>query len=363
MAIERINPFLREDRFCLDHLLRYLWVRGVCAQKRVLDVACGTGFGSAILSHGNAKAVIGVDKSAETIETCREAWSLPNLTFEAGTFEALPKANFEPFEVIISFETLEHLSDPQGAVGICKDLLCRDGLFVGSVPGELDALEENEYHLQSFNRPELESMLRSVFRQVKIYRQSFAVSSRIAGESAGESGEVLRHQADASMHVLDFGRSPGACDTYLFLASDAPLPDMETVTGLSRQAWAEHFFESARAYRELGRISAKYQKLFSQHGDLQRRFSNVLAWGQYQHALAQGGEADQHYLRKIELSTSQREEKLRETVEVLQRELELVRADLAQLRAMKGGESSGAMGGDPLRRAFLDCLTKPGRSS
>jgi 2-polyprenyl-3-methyl-5-hydroxy-6-metoxy-1,4-benzoquinol methylase len=103
MAIERLqvlNSCFRESG--VSHLQRYLFaqprVRG-----RVLDVACGVGFGSYVLA-GTVQEVVGVDVSAEAIEEARAQHTRPNVTYHLGTLDTLPRG--EPFDAAVSLETI-----------------------------------------------------------------------------------------------------------------------------------------------------------------------------------------------------------------------------------------------------------------
>lgn len=132
MSLERVDPFVQETRFTADHLLRYDWMRSLVAGKRVLDIACGSGFGSVLLAHANAAHVLGMDSDAALINDNRQHWPVDNIAFACGRIEDLNFADDQRFDVIACFETLEHVSDPEAALAALKSALTPDGILVGS---------------------------------------------------------------------------------------------------------------------------------------------------------------------------------------------------------------------------------------
>lgn len=349
MALERIDPFQTEDRFCLDHLLRYEWAKAHVDEKRVLDVACGLGFGTILLAHANAASVVGVDLDEETISKCRDWWKHPRVEFKTGRIEALGDLSLEPLDRVVCFETLEHVEDPLRALEAIGSVMKEDGLLMGSVPGETDWAEENEYHLQFFNPARLEAVVGKVFKHVRIYRQRYQLASLI--EAFSDSGGDVIQRVDSNVTRIDFGRAPEWTDTLLFTASNAALPEEQRPhLAFSRQAWLRYADGAETANRELKRVYGRYREMFSQHGDLKRRFTNVLGWGKYFHEKATGKEPDLHYLDTIERAKSARESDLRAELETLQRENDLLRKQLLQSGSTAGADAAA------MRDAFLESL-------
>lgn len=340
MALERIDPFAREDRYSVDHILRYAWAGTAARNKRVLDAACGTGFGTTLLAHSGAAWVTGVDRCEQTVARCREEWPLTNAEFLVASIETLREIDRKPFDVAVTFETLEHVADPERALHALKAALMPCGVVIGSVPGETEANDFNEFHLHRFQRKSLETLLRNVFRGVKIYRQRFRLCSEI---DTGESNEVvpMRWGSRRVLH-LDFGHADGVTDSYLFVASDNSLPSLPSdAAAWSREAWlaAEHFTSTAvggldQLHRKLGDINTEYRRLFAEKGDLQRRFKNVLEWGKFHYEQLHGRKSERHYLQAIEEAQSKREEHLRRRVDEIQYDLSQAEKEINNLKAM-----------------------------
>src|SRR5262245_11952948 len=146
MALERIDPGTCEERLVLDHYARYCFAAQFVAAKRVLDVACGTGYGSQLLRAAGAAAVVGVDIAAEAIDFARLHHSGDGLTFILGDAHRLSEMlAAERFDVIVSFETVEHLTDPALFLRECCRVAADDALMVLSVPNELHQPPDNPF--------------------------------------------------------------------------------------------------------------------------------------------------------------------------------------------------------------------------
>src|SRR4051794_25540520 len=108
---ERIVPDEAPHGIVAIHLKRYEFARRFCAGKVVVDAAWGVGHGSAARS-GSARSVVGVDVDEASIAYAREHYARPNVEFWVATLLE-PPLDDRYFEVIASFETIEHLPDPE----------------------------------------------------------------------------------------------------------------------------------------------------------------------------------------------------------------------------------------------------------
>lgn len=339
MAHERIDPFSKEDRFCVDHILRYHFAKSFVQEKRVLDIACGTGFGTVLLAHANAKHVLGVDRCEETIAECRCLWKIENGAFAAGNIESIKSLNIEPLDVAVCFETLEHIADPVHALSDLKSVIAPDGLLIGSVPTEADAEEDNEFHLHQFTADKIETHLSGLFRHYSVLKQEFSISSTIAPYDKEAIRPISEEKVDNLF--IDLGRARPLGDTYIFIASDQELPKVQpTRSASSRQAWCFQHEESKqcfqsldRSHDEIKRIYSHYRRTFSELGDLKRRFTNVLGWGKFHYEQLHGKQPEAHYLEKIEKAQSGREIELRDSLEKSMSEASSLKNEIDSLRA------------------------------
>jgi 2-polyprenyl-3-methyl-5-hydroxy-6-metoxy-1,4-benzoquinol methylase len=138
------------------HLRRYETAAGYAKDKRVLDIACGVGYGSKMLQLAGAASVVGVDLSQDTLAYAREHHQVPGVQFIYGNAEEFEWP--EPFDLIVSFETLEHLPHPEQFIRQMSQLLTPEGYLILSVPlGETRHLDA--YHLHAFSQEDVFSLI------------------------------------------------------------------------------------------------------------------------------------------------------------------------------------------------------------
>jgi 2-polyprenyl-3-methyl-5-hydroxy-6-metoxy-1,4-benzoquinol methylase len=142
-------------------LMRYDLLRPICAGKRVLDVACGEAYGSFLLARWGAAEVVGVDISAQAIESSRNFFAHPRVRYYVGDVLKLAEVlgESEPFDIIVAFETIEHVSDvKQFLTAVCK-YRGRNGVVAISCPNGaagLDVGEVNKFHQRQFTFEEFQ---------------------------------------------------------------------------------------------------------------------------------------------------------------------------------------------------------------
>jgi SAM-dependent methyltransferase len=162
-----------------EHRSRYHYAAPFTAGKLVLDVACGTGFGAAILRSGGAGGVIGFDLSWDALAQCRAG---DGMLFCRGDGTKLPIRD-ESFDAATSFETVEHIPDYAGFVRELHRVLRPGGVLVLSTPNALhtqpvDGVPRNPFHVREFTPAELRELLLESFDRVRIYGQRPAPAHR-----------------------------------------------------------------------------------------------------------------------------------------------------------------------------------------
>ncbi len=163
MALERIDPRECRDTYVLDHYGRYCFTSPFVAGKRVLDVACGYGYGSHLLWEAGAGAVVGVDLSPEAIAYAREKYAAPGIEYVQADATELSKAVSGVFDVVVSFETIEHLREPDRFIQALRAHVNDESILFFSVPNERNTSVDNPFHLHKFNREQFETLLRQAF--------------------------------------------------------------------------------------------------------------------------------------------------------------------------------------------------------
>lgn len=178
---ERFTPEC-EREIWYEHWHRYAFARGLAAGKRVLDAACGEGYGSALLAEV-ATEVVGVDISAAAVEHARARYTAPpRLRFECADAAALGFADAS-FDLVVSFETLEHLAAQDALLAGFARVLTDDGVLVISSPDKRTYSDEtgfrNEFHVRELYREELLALLAPHFPQRRLYGQKLLFQSAL----------------------------------------------------------------------------------------------------------------------------------------------------------------------------------------
>ena len=121
--VEYIEPRQRyQYAMALQHIGRYIFASSYVDDKSVLDVACGAGYGSNHLASVGAKIVAGLDRSLSAISYANAQYEGGNLSFVRGDAHKLPYLP-RSFDVCVSFETLEHLTEPGKFLAECCRIL------------------------------------------------------------------------------------------------------------------------------------------------------------------------------------------------------------------------------------------------
>ncbi|GFE68438.1 bifunctional 2-polyprenyl-6-hydroxyphenol methylase/3-demethylubiquinol 3-O-methyltransferase UbiG [Chroococcus sp. FPU101] len=166
---------------CYEHLHRYLCCLNFASEKKVLDIACGEGYGSAILSRF-AKSVIGVDISTECIAHAQQKYCQENLKFVLGSCDKIPVES-QSIDLIISFETIEHHSQHIEMISEIKRVLNNDGILIISSPNRLlhfDLHKDiNHFHVKELYYYELNNLLKEYFENICFYGQKIIASSLV----------------------------------------------------------------------------------------------------------------------------------------------------------------------------------------
>lgn len=136
---EAVWPGVRNDLF-VAHESVYLFASRFVAGQRVLDAACGTGYGSHMLASRGAQSVLGVDLNPRRIIYARRRFPHPGLTFEVADCDALGFAP-DSFDFVISSNTLEHLHAPERFLRSMAHCLSSAGRLLVTVPPVLSAAD------------------------------------------------------------------------------------------------------------------------------------------------------------------------------------------------------------------------------
>jgi len=167
-AIERRRE-LSTDTQHLVNLSAYVWaleLLGSVREARILDAACGAGFGSHSVAEA-AEWVVGVDLSVAAIVEAGSRYRKPNLSFAAMDCSRLGFRDAE-FDAVFSFETIEHVSGDRQYVGEIARVLRPGGRLILSTPRApfQGAVPENPYHVREYTWDQLEELLAPHFQPI-----------------------------------------------------------------------------------------------------------------------------------------------------------------------------------------------------
>jgi len=167
------------------HLHRYFSVLELVQGKHVLDISCGEGYGSALMEANGAADVTGVDIDADIIARASRVYGKANLAFKTADARGpLPFEN-DTFDVIVSFETIEHISEHQGFLTELTRVLTRNGTLVISTPDKTqsDPAQPNPFHELELTEAEFLALLKRHFKQVIPHHQGYLHGSVMTGPS------------------------------------------------------------------------------------------------------------------------------------------------------------------------------------
>ncbi len=203
---ERFIPGIKDDKLKIEHYQRYLSVRALVKDKVVLDIACGEGYGSDILSSA-AKKVIGIDIDGDVIEHAGKRYAhRDNLQYLQGRAENIP-LEAASVDVVVSFETIEHMTEQSQYTFLdeIERVLKKDGSLIISTPNKAiysDRYQyKNEFHVKEFYHDEFLAFLREKFAYVQLFSQDLEVVSVL--NACEKRPEKLTDLSERDSYVSD----------------------------------------------------------------------------------------------------------------------------------------------------------------
>ena len=217
---ERYVPQLTGE-IQLEHVHRYLLAREYAKDKDVLDIACGEGFGSAILAK-TARSVVGVDIAVEAVKHAAIRYRLDNVQFRQGSCAEIPLDN-NSVDLVVSFETIEHLDEHNAMMAEFKRVLRPEGVLIISSPDkkEYSILPNyrNPFHVKELFKEEFEDLIRAYFKNLALLSQRIVYGSGILPE-AGAFPVIDYDIKDSSRSHRGLARPR----YFIAVASDQALP-------------------------------------------------------------------------------------------------------------------------------------------
>jgi len=158
------------------HLARYDFACKFCQNSVVADIACGTGYGTdLILNFGNAKEVYGIDICGDSINYAKIYHSKPGIEYICTSGEKTGLGN-ETIDVVVSFETIEHVPNDLDLIKEFYRILKHGGTLVCSTPNGWP-IEIATHHIREYERNSFIALLSNWFEIVTLYNQNSGGSS------------------------------------------------------------------------------------------------------------------------------------------------------------------------------------------
>lgn len=281
--LERFEPAETGGRILYEHLHRYAICRDRVAGQRVLDVACGAGYGTNILAQVAAHAT-GLDLDEGAIRTARRRYRRQNLKFVAADCCNMP---FEDgsFDAVTANEMIEHIEDHDAFIDEVKRVLQPGGMFMVSTPNKPiynRHKSPNPFHVSEMDIPEFRELLESHFRHVHFTGLRMAlVSAGFELEAAKQSSNLVAaktyrgfRESNGKPNVTNDELSLDEPEYVLALCSDRPIEQDATASTIffSRDddlwnehekimAWASQLHEEDEVLRaDLRRVQAELEE-------------------------------------------------------------------------------------------------------
>jgi SAM-dependent methyltransferase len=167
---ERTLPDVPEENYWFRrHLAVYRWIAANRPKGRVVDMACGEGYGAAVLAQ-TAASVVGVDANPEAHEHARLRYRAPNLSFERALVEEFDQG--APYDAIVFLQTIEHVAEPERLLERFASLLAPGGVAYITTPNRLTLAPPgaersgNPWHIREYTPEEFAALVEPAFASV-----------------------------------------------------------------------------------------------------------------------------------------------------------------------------------------------------
>ncbi len=221
---ERFLPRLSGD-IALEHYHRYAFACSLAQRKRVLDIACGEGYGANMLAD-TAAHVLGIDIDPVTVAHASTVYRRPNLDFRQG-FCTKTDLSDASIDLVVSFETLEHHADHDAMLSELRRILTPEGMLVISTPDKRNYSDvsnyHNAFHVRELYADEFIALIQRYFPYAVFLGQKVVYGSILTPTGSSnflsftmEHGAIQKHTMLETPPYL------------LAVASARPTPDMPT---------------------------------------------------------------------------------------------------------------------------------------
>ena len=240
-----------------EHWHRYLIAQQYVKGLRVLDVASGEGYGSHLLSL-HAASVVGVDVSTDAVAHAATRYPAGNLSYVTASCVQIPEPDAS-FDVIVSFETIEHINEHEAFLREVDRLLAPGGLFIISSPNRPEYSDrtnyKNEFHVKELDRAELKALLDPHFPAQRWFAQRAAFHSMVWPVDA---------VANSAVALTADGESGFPAEVYFLVFCARGATDVavvESQLSLVTDRELSVYSEWSRTYRDNAMLAAEVARL------------------------------------------------------------------------------------------------------
>jgi O-antigen biosynthesis protein len=281
---ERLVPGHYGDT-AIEHLHRYAFACEYVGGKKVLDIACGEGYGTRLLSEV-AASVIGVDISTEVVAHARRKYGEEShLTFQVGACGAIPLPDAS-VDAVVSFETLEHIGEHELMLREVKRVLNPSGILIMSTPDKLYCSDipnnNNPFHIRELYEAEFRSLLGAFFSNVFMFQQKICHASVMASAAGLPINGFAHYLGDFRRLTHTNGlRSPlfnlaVATDSESTLSHNISLFEgWDLPTEIEKQASDERAIHAAARAELEKQLTAERTAYASARADLERHLADT----------------------------------------------------------------------------------------
>ncbi len=276
---ERFTSLLAHSQIEAEHVHRYLVARKFCVNKSVLDIACGEGYGSWMLSKV-ANSVLGVDVDAATISHADKFYKQKNLEFMIGDAQKIPCQD-NSIDVVVSFETIEHICEHDIFISEKKRVLKSGGTLLISSPDRKiyspDDKTDNPYHLKELSKDEFSEVLSNNFSNVTQFLQQALIGSLIVPDNNKSSDLMVfeRKSIDIVEEYDHLASSPYS----LIIASDSDSIPAFTSAFIEISEYGfiihEHKTLMSNANRQAGNADLDPNDLLDQFSEVRQKIHDI----------------------------------------------------------------------------------------
>ncbi len=249
----------------LEHVHRYLLAQEYAKDKEVLDIACGEGFGSALLAK-TARRVVGIDIAAEAVRHAAFSYRIDNVRFQQGSCSKIP-LDSNSIDLVVSFETIEHHDEHKAMMVEIKRVLRPGGVLIISSPDkkEYSILPNyrNPFHVRELFKEEFEDLIRAYFKNLALLSQRIVYGSGIFPDTG-------------AFQITDYDINDTSCGSHglphplylILIASDEAVPILSG--GLLEQRVAEsgivknYALEQLKMSEDIAQLGEKVRRLEEQ---------------------------------------------------------------------------------------------------